>query len=381
MAKRKGTRLQPDLGKQSNPRARACSRQRSNGLTRARPPGIRRSQALVVLHLVVGLLLASGCAVQKGPEAPKGTHTFQRYVALGDSYSSGEGLEPYLPGSDTDQDRCHRSDQAYANFVTTKHLVFVACSGVTTAAYAKPGSEQPQSLALTRDTDLVTLTLGGNDLDWTGILLACGKIQVQIGHETVHETPDKCSTALEGAPQRLDKAVVELATIYPDVRRAAPRAVIRVLGYPPLFPDRAKPFRKKGCRIVRVNVALGSPTGWQVVLASDVEQKLVDLERKANERIRATVQAQHDGRLSYVDIEKQFGGYQGHTSSCGDTGRPTPWLNSVKMNNTDTALLAVELELHQFSLMEHTLFDLYHASFHPTARGQREMYEALRKSL
>src|SRR4051812_3176431 len=38
-----------------------------------------------------------------------------RYVALGDSYSAGEGLPPYVTGTENvpEGDRCHRSDFGY----------------------------------------------------------------------------------------------------------------------------------------------------------------------------------------------------------------------------------------------------------------------------
>ena len=64
------------------------------------------------------------------------------YVALGDSYASGEGLSPYEPGTDVvagaERNQCHRSDaQAYADLSPPLVLpgvtdrAFWACSGAT----------------------------------------------------------------------------------------------------------------------------------------------------------------------------------------------------------------------------------------------------------
>src|SRR5947209_100739 len=115
-----------------------------------------RNQAASTYHLqllgttlaLLLLLLLSACTAQPQPKLLPGTHRFHRYVALGDSYSAGEGLEPYQEGSDTEHDRCHRSDNAYAIYVAAKHRVFVACSQVTTDAYWHRGSEPAQNVAL-----------------------------------------------------------------------------------------------------------------------------------------------------------------------------------------------------------------------------------------
>ena len=102
-----------------------------------------------------------------------------QYVALGDSYSSGEGESQFLPGSDTATDTCHRSTQAYSQYVTPKPDVFAACSGQDISALYNTemsGQEPPQLSRLNRQsTGLVTLTLGGNNLKWTGMLWDCMK--------------------------------------------------------------------------------------------------------------------------------------------------------------------------------------------------------------
>lgn len=67
---------------------------------------------------------------------PEGPRTIN-YVALGDSYSAGEGVQPFLAGTDTPSDRCHRSKYAYSRAVQLSPLPlsrsFFACSGATTS--------------------------------------------------------------------------------------------------------------------------------------------------------------------------------------------------------------------------------------------------------
>ncbi len=120
-----------------------------------------------------------------------------QYVAMGDSYSSGEGLAPFLPGTDTSADTCHRSDQAYSQYVTPKPDAFVACSGQTTAAVTNAvmsGQEPAQDSVLGSNTGLVTFTFGGNDADWVSALEACVKVQEEVFHNTLYGNPP-CATS------------------------------------------------------------------------------------------------------------------------------------------------------------------------------------------
>jgi hypothetical protein len=80
---------------------------------------MKRSLTIAVIA-AAGFLIGAPAAVA----APSGsatistsrpTHVSQSgYAALGDSYSAGEGLAPYLPGSDTQGNTCHRSAGAYS---------------------------------------------------------------------------------------------------------------------------------------------------------------------------------------------------------------------------------------------------------------------------
>ena len=102
------------------------------------------------------------------------------YVALGDSYSSGEGNPPFFAGTDGPSDYCHRSPQAYSE-VLGAHIgsapLFYACSGAVTSDFltTSDGTEPPQ---LTRPgvdstADLLTMTIGGNDAGFSSVLKAC----------------------------------------------------------------------------------------------------------------------------------------------------------------------------------------------------------------
>jgi hypothetical protein len=227
------------------------------------------------------------------------------------------------------------------------------------------------------NTGLVTFTFGGNDADWYDALLDCAKVQTAVLHTTVYGNPAECNQQLSELPGRIETMEQNLIAAYTTVLGLAPNAQVRVLNYPPLFPDRGG--STSGCRIGRF-------ASFQVVIAHDVEQQFVAMEQHANADIAdavSQVQATVPGgdRLQLVDVDPQFGGYTGHTISCGDTGRPTPWINALRMSSSQAAALAADAASGNTNQLSADFADIFTASFHPTQQGQYEMYLALAPTL
>src|SRR5918997_1009661 len=113
--------------------------------------------------LLMPVLVAGGIAAS--PTAFAAPPPEVVYDALGDSYASGYGVPPY--------GACGRSQSAYAVQLDGRQRIalddFVACAGATTTSMVAGG----QLAALDADTDLVTLTIGGNDIGWSQAVQAC----------------------------------------------------------------------------------------------------------------------------------------------------------------------------------------------------------------
>lgn len=112
-----------------------------------------------------------------------------KYVAMGDSYSAGEGVPAFEVGTDVaasegTENKCHRSRQAYSQILASNpalnlnRLNFVACSGATISdvLYSGQWNEPPQIEALSADTAVVTLTIGGNDVGFGDYLLGVYRV-------------------------------------------------------------------------------------------------------------------------------------------------------------------------------------------------------------
>jgi lysophospholipase L1-like esterase len=168
----------------------------------------------VLLTLLTTLLAAVLLAV---PASAAGS---VRYVALGDSYSSGTGTGQY----DSSSGSCYRSPLAYPSLWTSAHQVaafsFVACSGATTDDVLST-----QVAALDSTTTLVTVSVGGNDVGFADVVTTC----------TIGSDQD-CANAVQQAETAVrDTLPGKLDQTYAAIRDAAPSASVVVMGYPRLF--------------------------------------------------------------------------------------------------------------------------------------------------
>jgi lysophospholipase L1-like esterase len=162
------------------------------------------------------------------------------YVALGDSYSAGQGNPPYLAGTDTKRDQCHRSTFGYP-FQTslavgffTPQFIFRACSGAVISDFFHGRDGEPPQLSWLKQSDtvsLVTLTIGGNDAYFAEVMRTCVFVSAC---ELIwkHKVDAAIATMGHYSPGNDES----LQRLYMMIAKEAPKAKIVVLGYPRFFP-------------------------------------------------------------------------------------------------------------------------------------------------
>lgn len=336
----------------------------------AYPSLIRRLVTAAAIALVGGstALVATPADATTGSGHPgRGA----RYVALGDSFASGEGLAPYEAGTDTATDRCHRSvRQSYPELLERSrirafdNLTSVACSGaVTTSMFATVpdrANEPPQLNALTRSTKTVTVSIGGNDAGFSEVLKSCIYSPV---------ADPKVQAAIAGRPGcrgRLDALVsarianlasstgnpafaptVPLPQVIAAIHARAPRATIYVSSNPQLFGTTfTSPY---GCAVGNLGPV---PLAVTADDAQWIRSKATDLAAATRASVAKARAAGIPAR--FVDVQAQFSGH----NLC-DT--QTPWLNPV----TFTATTPPQPQP---------------STLHPTARGQQTYAEAFARA-
>jgi hypothetical protein len=190
-----------------------------------------RRRAFVLLTAAAAAFTAV-VAVHAPTEAANGP---LRYVALGDSYSAASGVLPPDPTSPF----CARSTANYPHLIAAKtraQLTDVSCGAAETKDFKEsqyPGVA-PQLDAVHRRTQLVTMTIGGNDNNtFIGAIVKCGAAGVstlgegspcqdmygnQFRHDIRHTTYPALVKALQA------------------VRHRGPHARVAILGYPWILP-------------------------------------------------------------------------------------------------------------------------------------------------
>lgn len=274
---------------------------------------MRRRSALTLAVAAAAALMLGGCGSAAGPASAPGSasppvsptaatttppaHTSGSYVALGDSYAAAPGVPTTSVAGG-----CFRSDHDYPRLLAAAlHIALtdVTCSGATTGNLTGPQqivqvAVPAQLEALKPTTTLVTLGIGGNDLDlFEAVLDRClaGARQCLQGVDVdgdVHTIEQRLTTALQ------------------EIHRRSPHARVVLVGYPQLISADAT-----GCATLPADSrTLRTVHG----LIADFSTMMA--------------RAARSGRATYVDL---IGPSAGH-DICSDS----PWINGDQ--DTDQAI-------------------------------------------
>jgi lysophospholipase L1-like esterase len=231
-------------------------------------------------HLVLGCLVTT-TMLTLGVAAPAAAASTIDYAALGDSYSSGVGA----PGQ---TGLCLRSPNGYpgqwASRNQPKSFTNLTCSGAVTGDVLST-----QIPFLPSGTDLISITIGGNDAGFAPTVLSCQVSSDASCARTVADAEHDISTTL---PAKLDAT-------YAAIKRKAPNARVVVLGYPLLFDTSSA-----ACGITGMSLAKGR-------VLNEGAQVLDDL-------IAARARA---AGLTFSDVRDEFAGH----GICGSA----PYLNGL----------------------------------------------------
>jgi lysophospholipase L1-like esterase len=140
------------------------------------------------------------------------------YVALGDSYASGYGA-----GGTELNSTCKTNTNAYPELyakATGATLDFQACSGAKIETVLDDQLE-----TLSASTNLVSVTVGGNDTGFADVMDTCVRKSEAECRKKVTEGEDIARNTLPGA----------LDNLYSTIKSKAPKARVVALGYPHIY--------------------------------------------------------------------------------------------------------------------------------------------------
>jgi lysophospholipase L1-like esterase len=376
------------------------------------------------------------------------------YLALGDSYASGDGditldgADHYLPGTNIYGDytkgiareTCHISTRSYPMRIATAmeltsgvDMRSVACSGAVMsdilsadkkdAGYVNtsylgqstqqisksgprlegivnasalqaeartsyiPGRVQQIELVKKSQPKYATIMVGGNDIDFPGVMMACAKNSLPSADETCDYAR---GSGLAGQAKKVYDLYPKLVAFYEALQEVAPRTTFYAIGYPQ-FMD-----------------ATNESCVEMLNLYSQAEREAIhNLISYANGIIRA---AANDAGVKYINIENSLTGMELCSSGTGMTGMLdtfatviyTEYMKSLTMSDSVLAkylnILPVgaphELALRLYvaersaALLAGIMYspataisDISQELSHPNAIGHDAIYKSIRDTL
>ncbi|GAB3736640.1 SGNH/GDSL hydrolase family protein [Nocardiopsis nanhaiensis] len=269
---------------------------------------------------------------------PEEAALWGNYVALGDSYSSGDGAGEYEEGT-AEPGECWRSDNAYPHLIEEEFpfegaLAFYACSAHRGAQMLEQiGSPESQIERVTEHTSLVTVGIGGNDLGFIPVLRTCIMRMPLLERTGCTDQEDEVTEKMEEFDETLTEVLAE-------IRERGPNARILVLGYPRLFPE--------------------EPSGMYYTLSPSDQEWLNTVGERFNDQIRDTAYtvdgdvygSRQVGSVEYVNVFSALSGYE--------VTEDDAWLNGIVLGELGEGM------------------QVDRASFHPTAEGQNSIAERVR---
>ncbi|WP_168199730.1 GDSL-type esterase/lipase family protein [Citricoccus sp. SGAir0253] len=197
---------------------------------------VRSAAALAASVAVAGAALTPATAAQPSYDV----------VNLGDSFSAGIGAGYPAPAEDVPGCYQGTGTSAAEKLGSTGRLDLLldaSCSGATTTQIAAI-AQYPTVDAALDEAELVTLTLGGNDVGWTQVLLACSTLG----------DPALCDALLAQVPARIAAAAASAGETIRLIDANTDGTIV-VLGYPHLFDGGADTAFLSAERIAQLNAA------------------------------------------------------------------------------------------------------------------------------
>lgn len=237
------------------------------------------------------------------------------YLGMGDSYASGQGAFNYIAGTDTSNNSCHLSSLSYPFLITSTLFNSghsVACSGATTSdingnphAYQgqntpprtrqdlidlqlldpiltgySPGYILQSDFVQKYNPNIITLSIGGNDIGFEDIVTRC--VTPAVIHTTCYSTKEDQQELIN----RIESQKNKLQNTYHSI--SSPTRRVYVIGYPQI-------------------VVSGGNCANNVHLNAQEIKLFIDLTDTLNNVVQ---QAAAAAGVQYVDVSDAFAGHR-----------------------------------------------------------------------
>ena len=303
---------------------------------------IRRITHKIVSLLTIATVSASVCMAHKHED--RAANKRRVMVSMGDSYASGEGIDPFYGQSDSDKYNnldwlAHRSENSWPGMLTLDgglttmadhkddSWYFVAASGAKTAHFSAGQVKEYNSLLdwewgsavldpqlsifdkINEHVDYVTLSIGGNDMGFASIITRAVEPDF-FNSQSLAEMLDDSWNQFYNDDANEDGTCIrdDILTIYRQIWRSVdPDTTIIVTGYPKLISEEGG------------SIFLGELISFTPEEAKLMNDSVIAFNKELQKLVRI---AQQEGiRICYVSVEEEFAGHEAYSED--------PYINKV----------------------------------------------------
>ncbi|RMZ73071.1 esterase [Pyrenophora seminiperda CCB06] len=255
---------------------------------------------------------------------PRDAFNVGRYASLGESYASGPSA-----GDKYDDTRCRRYTQAFGPQVSQDARIlgpkpiefnFIACSGSKLRQIYedrekdRPGKSKVAQAKQLNNPDMVTLSIGGNDVGFVDLMDRCVYRFYQSNVNACRgchwfwfdDCSRDCQSAIDGVRDKINaQAFVDgLTDAIKSVFQNAPRTKLYVTGYPAFWNADTDACDK-------VSFKLNCPHNYVLPLTKERRRKMNELHALLNTKIKATIDNwPTHADLFYVNVNDKFNGHR-----------------------------------------------------------------------
>jgi lysophospholipase L1-like esterase len=193
---------------------------------------------------------------------------------MGSSFAAGPGLGQAKPGT---PERCARSSLNYPTLLAAElGLVLrdVSCSGATTAHVLGAWDELPPQIeAVTPETRLVTVTIGGNDVAYVGNLFAasrCGEGACEGWREPTEQDWARDEANMRAIARQVRERAPDARLVFVDYLSLLP--AVGSCATTPLAPERAAILRGVAARLRELTARVAREEGTDLLSAATLSE-------------------------------------------------------------------------------------------------------------
>lgn len=261
-----------------------------------------------LLAMLSAVPSATSTAADRQPSVDSSTNSAE-YVSLGSSYAAGAGIGPIQAGSPK---RCSRTVNNYASLLAERLNLTLndqSCGGAKAEHILQPWEELPAQIdAVNVTTRLVTVTVGGNDLNFVRNLIMAGCDPLR-GLEYNGQTMP-CAPVRAPTEEQYAKVEARLTDIATQVRNRAPNAILVFVQYVSLLPEKPCP-----------SVAI---TGFNATILREQARNLAQATARAAKKAKAMILPADRLSLNHTPCDPAPWA-NGSIDGPYDPTQPAPW--------------------------------------------------------